>query len=121
MSPRQAPSARLWQRAEETRNQDGSGRRRGGRTVLVEGPGLPGAAAEIEALAGLYGRARRLGGAKATAAATATALDGAALAHVACHGTFRTDNPLFSVVHGSGQCLENFDVLKHVLISSAHQ
>ncbi len=31
------------------------------------------------------------------------------------------DNPLFSVVHGSGQCLENFDVLKHVLISSAQQ
>ena len=31
------------------------------------------------------------------------------------------DNPLYSVVHGSGQCLENFDVLKHVLISSAHQ
>jgi hypothetical protein len=24
-------------------------------------------------------------------------------------------------VHGSGQCLENFDVLKHVLISSAQQ
>jgi rod shape-determining protein MreB len=31
------------------------------------------------------------------------------------------NNPLFSVVHGSGQCLENFDVLKHVLISSAQQ
>jgi rod shape-determining protein MreB len=31
------------------------------------------------------------------------------------------DNPLLSVVHGSGQCLENFDVLKHVLISSAQQ
>ncbi len=31
------------------------------------------------------------------------------------------DNPLYSVVHGSGQCLENFDVLKHVLISSAQQ
>ena len=29
------------------------------------------------------------------------------------------ENPLYSVVHGSGQCLENFDVLKHVLISSA--
>ena len=26
-----------------------------------------------------------------------------------------------SVVHGSGQCLENFDVLKHVLSSSAQQ
>src|SRR6476661_2379671 len=31
------------------------------------------------------------------------------------------ENPLYSVVHGSGQCLENFDVLKHVLISSAQQ
>ena len=31
------------------------------------------------------------------------------------------DNPLYSVVHGSGQCLENFDVLKGVLISSAQQ
>src|SRR6478672_1076360 len=31
------------------------------------------------------------------------------------------DNPLLSVVHGSGICLENFDVLKHVLISSAQQ
>ena len=30
-------------------------------------------------------------------------------------------NPLYSVVHGSGQCLENFDVLKHVLSSSTQQ
>ena len=28
------------------------------------------------------------------------------------------DNPLYSVVHGSGQCLEEFDALKQVLISS---
>jgi rod shape-determining protein MreB len=28
------------------------------------------------------------------------------------------DNPLFSVAHGSGQCLEEFDALKQVLISS---
>jgi rod shape-determining protein MreB len=28
------------------------------------------------------------------------------------------DNPLFSVVHGSGQCLEEFPALKQVLISS---
>jgi len=28
------------------------------------------------------------------------------------------DNPLFSVVLGSGQCLENFDALKQVLLSS---
>jgi len=28
------------------------------------------------------------------------------------------DDPLYSVVHGSGQCLEEFDALKQVLISS---
>jgi rod shape-determining protein MreB len=28
------------------------------------------------------------------------------------------DNPLFSVAHGAGQCLEEFDALKQVLISS---
>jgi rod shape-determining protein MreB len=31
------------------------------------------------------------------------------------------DNPLYSVAHGSGQCLEEFDALKQVLISSHHQ
>jgi rod shape-determining protein MreB len=31
---------------------------------------------------------------------------------------FVADNPLFSVVLGSGQCLEQFDVLKQVLLSS---
>ncbi len=30
------------------------------------------------------------------------------------------DNPLYAVVHGSGQCLEEFDALKQVLISSQH-
>jgi len=30
------------------------------------------------------------------------------------------DDPLYSVVHGSGQCLEEFDALKQVLISSQH-
>jgi rod shape-determining protein MreB len=31
-----------------------------------------------------------------------------------------SENPLYSVVLGSGQCLEQFDVLKQVLLSS-HQ
>ena len=31
--------------------------------------------------------------------------------------THRAKNPLFSVVLGSGQCLEQFDVLRQVLIS----
>ena len=32
-----------------------------------------------------------------------------------------SENPLYSVAHGSGQCLEEFDALKQVLISSHHQ
>jgi CHAT domain-containing protein len=64
--------------------------------VVVEGPGLPGAAGEVAALAGRYPDATCLVGPAATVAATATALDGAALAHVAAHGAFRVDNPLFS-------------------------
>ncbi|HEX6312622.1 MAG TPA: rod shape-determining protein [Acidimicrobiia bacterium] len=34
---------------------------------------------------------------------------------------FMADNPLLSVVLGSGQCLEQFDVLKQVLLSSQQQ
>ena len=41
-------------------------------------------------------------------------------ARPACRSSSPTTR-CYSVVHGSGQCLENFDVLKHVLISSAQQ
>jgi tetratricopeptide (TPR) repeat protein len=86
-----APSAALWRRAATAASSS-----RGGRVVVVEGPGLPGAAGEVAALAGRYPDATCLVGPAATVAATATALDGAALAHVAAHGAFRVDNPLFS-------------------------
>jgi tetratricopeptide (TPR) repeat protein len=66
------------------------------RIVLVAGPGLPGAVAEIEALSRLYPGAQVLTGRDATVAATLRALDGADVAHVAAHGSFRADNPLFS-------------------------
>ena len=41
----------------------------------------------------------------------------AATPRPACRSSSPT-NPLYSVVHGSGQCLENFDVLKGVLSST---
>ena len=65
-------------------------------TVLMAGPGLAHAEPEIAALAARYPDAVVLAGAEATAANTARALDGAALAHVATHGRFRADHPLFS-------------------------
>ncbi|GAA2003322.1 CHAT domain-containing protein [Catenulispora subtropica] len=65
-------------------------------TVLMAGPGLAHAEPEIAALAARYPEAVVLSGADATAANAARALDGAALAHVATHGRFRSDHPLFS-------------------------
>jgi tetratricopeptide (TPR) repeat protein len=68
----------------------------GGQVLLAYGPGLPHAEAEIGELAQRYPLAKPLGGADATAQAVADALDGAELAHIAAHGRFRSDNPLFS-------------------------
>jgi tetratricopeptide (TPR) repeat protein len=65
-------------------------------TVLMAGPGLAHAEPEIAALAARYPDATVLSGTDATAASAARALDGAALAHVATHGRFRADHPLFS-------------------------
>ncbi|MEV5718101.1 CHAT domain-containing protein [Amycolatopsis mediterranei] len=85
-----APSAALWHRAAT------APRGEGGDHVVVAGPGLPHAAAEAAALARRYPGARRFTGRTARVEPVLAALDGAALGHLAAHGTFRTDNPLFS-------------------------
>ena len=64
--------------------------------MLVAGPRLRHATAELAALGGLYSRAVTLTGREATVAAVMRALDGATVAHLACHGHFRADSPLFS-------------------------
>ena len=64
--------------------------------MLVAGPRLRHAVREVDDLATLRPDATVLRGRSATAAAVLAALDGAALAHVACHGRFRSDAPLFS-------------------------
>jgi len=86
-----APSATLWLSAAQTRPPTP-------RTppVLVAGPDLAHAGREIEGVARHHPGARRFVGARATVAAVGAALDGAGLAHLATHGTFRADNPLFS-------------------------
>jgi len=61
--------------------------------VVVAGPGLPGAAAEADAVAAIHGT-RAVHG--ATVEATLRSLAGADVAHLAAHGTVHPQNPLFS-------------------------
>jgi CHAT domain-containing protein len=82
----------------------------GDQVVLAYGPGLPHAEAEIGELAQRYPLAKPLGGADATAQAVADALDGAQLAHIAAHGRFRSDNPLFSSLELSDGPLTVYDL-----------
>lgn len=87
-----APSATIWARTAAAASTGDAGHA----VALVAGPDLPGAVEEVEALAGLYVSARRLMPPVSTADAVAEALAGADLAHLACHGVLRADNPMFS-------------------------
>lgn len=67
-----------------------------GPPVLVAGPRLTQAAPEIEQIAAGYPGARVLTGDAAGTAAVLAAMGEAPLAHLACHGIIRRDNPLWS-------------------------
>ncbi|WP_347349971.1 CHAT domain-containing protein [Intrasporangium sp.] len=90
-----SPSIGLWLRAGERRD-DPAHPGRAGHVALVTGPGLTTREQEVIGLSRIHPGACVLHPAKATAAAALEALDGAALAHIAAHGTFRADAPLFS-------------------------
>ncbi|MEU2336390.1 CHAT domain-containing tetratricopeptide repeat protein [Streptomyces sp. NPDC006654] len=85
-----SPSAGSWLRARETEPPPG------GRQVLVRGPGLATGGAEVPEVASRYPTARVLEQDDAQVPRVLAELDGAALAHIAAHGTFRADSPLFS-------------------------
>ena len=87
-----APSASMWLRAR--RMAPPSPRH----VALVVGPGLSTKGAEVAPLRSCYPEALLLGQGSATADKVLTALDGAWLAHIAAHGTFRADNPMFSSI-----------------------
>ena len=64
--------------------------------TLARGPGLVTDGAEVPLVAQLYDDVTVLSGEDATAGRVLSALDGAWLAHIAAHGRFRADSPLFS-------------------------
>jgi CHAT domain-containing protein len=87
-----APSASVWLRAR--RATEPADRR----VVLVGGPRLATGDAEIKRLAARYPDAVVLAHGDASAERVMAAMDGAWLVHVAAHGTFRADSPLFSAI-----------------------
>jgi len=104
-----APSAASWLRARAA----GGGRAGGaglpekGPVVLARGPGLTSQGAEVPRLAADYAAPAaelglpppvELGAGTATVARVLDAIDGAAVAHIAAHGMFRADSPMFSSI-----------------------
>jgi hypothetical protein len=100
-----SPSAATWWALQAQRR-----RWRRGKVLLVGGPRLRHAIVEIGAVGDLYRDPKALTGRTATAAAVLRALDGATVAHLACHGQFRSDSPLFSSLEMADGPLNAYDL-----------
>jgi CHAT domain-containing protein len=98
-----APSAGAWLRAHTAPPP----RRR--HVTLVRGPGLVTEGAEVPQVAPLYDDATVLAGGEATTEQVLSAIDGSWLAHVAAHGIFRADSPLFSSLRMHDGLLSVYD------------
>ncbi|GIF61402.1 CHAT domain-containing protein [Asanoa iriomotensis] len=112
------PSAAVWLRARQRPPAADRG------VVIVVGPGLTGAEAEAKEIADGYGRPIVLADGGATSTRVLAALDGARTAHVAAHGVFRADNPLFSSLRLADGPLTVYDLgrmrraPRHLILSS---
>ena len=113
-----APSAAAWLRAQNAVPPATD------RVVLIGGPQLSTGLEEVRRLAELYPDAVVLTDADATAEAVLEAMDGASLVHVAAHGRFRADSPLFSALElGDGPLtvydLERLERAPHRVVLSS--
>ncbi len=120
-----APSAASWLRARRAAADvtDAAA----GSVVLIRGPGLASRGAEVPQLAADYAGDFEpvvLGDGTATAARVLSAIDGARLVHIAAHGTFRADSPLFSALQLDDGPLTVYDLERlrrgprHLVLSS---
>jgi tetratricopeptide (TPR) repeat protein len=99
-----APSAAAWLAAA------GARRPPAGPALLVAGPGLAHAEAEVRSVAAAAKGAEVLVGEQASAETVLKALDGTGLAHIAAHGHFRADNPMFSYLRLADGPLTVYDL-----------
>jgi CHAT domain len=98
-----APSVGSWLRALRSRQVHSGGH------VWLAGPRLRHAAPEARSLHATHG-GQLFVGRQATTSTALTAMDGADLVHIAAHGEFREDQPLFSAVDLSDGPLFGYDV-----------
>jgi tetratricopeptide (TPR) repeat protein len=106
-----APSAAVWMAPALAPTANSASAGSGGkRTALIAGPDLPGARAEVRRLARLYPDAEVLVGRAATVEAVLGAIERAEVVHLAAHGTFRVDSPLFSSVRLADGPLTVYDL-----------
>jgi CHAT domain-containing protein len=108
-----APSATWWHAAATGTAAAGTAAATGmvsAPALVVAGPRLSIADSEAAAVARCYPGATVLTGPAATAGAVLGALDGPAVAHVACHGRIRDDNALWSALELSDGPLYLYDL-----------
>ena len=103
-------SVSAWGHAERTLRQRRGTLRDGIEAGFVAGPGLDFADIEVTHLAGGYVDPLVLVGEDATVAACAGLLSRAELVHIACHGSFRKDNPMFSSLQVADGPLNIYDL-----------
>jgi CHAT domain-containing protein len=114
-----APSASVWVSARRTTRIGCDGGE-----LLVAGPSLFQAEAEVDELARIYPSSTRLTGEDATVEATLRQLDGVGVAHLAAHGHHEPDNVLFSRLDLVNGPLLAYDLQgltnapKHVVLSA---
>lgn len=101
-----APSVASWLPAARAATAPPSG---SGDRVWIAGPGLAHAEAEVRLLCAAHG-GRVLAGAAASVAETMSAISTAAVAHIAAHGRFRADQPLFSSIELADGPLYGYDL-----------
>jgi len=99
-----APSVAVWDRAVGADPTHGDG------VALIAGPGLPAARREVETLHRRHHGAVRRTGRRATVSETLDLLGSAELVHLAAHGSFRADNPLFSSLELADGSLTVYDI-----------
>jgi tetratricopeptide (TPR) repeat protein len=127
-----APSAKLWLETTFRKTGGPAGdrprrpRQARRRSVAVAGPGLRGAEHEATTIGALYPSARVLAREGAEVAAVLASLEGAGIAHVAAHASFRADNGLWSSLELADGVLTVYELeqLRHppeVVVLSACQ